>query len=316
MSDERLMSFSAADVFPAKVLQLPNDGRIRPVHLQLNPTNRCNLKCHFCSCSEREKSAEMPLAEIAELLTTFAAFGTRSVTITGGGEPLMHPGINHIVELAKNLRIQVGIVTNGLLLDRLDHQWPTWIRVSASDDRDIDRVYFETVARAVDRMPLIDWAFSYVLTGNPDYHKVASVAAFAADHRFTHVRLVSDLLDLVNVPAVESVKAALAGVPGESLVIYQGRKEFTHGRERCLISLLKPGIAADGLVYPCCGAQYALDPPPRDYTAMSMGHWRVFAKYLASQKPFNGAACVRCYYDNYNGVLAAMTADLKHKAFV
>jgi len=314
--DYRLMSFTAADAFPAKVLQLPTGDRIRPVHIQLNPTNRCNLKCSFCSCSEREKTDEMPLAEIAELLTTFAAFGSRSVTITGGGEPLMHPHINEIIEHAKVSGIQVGIVSNGLLMDRLDHQWPLWVRVSASDDRAIDQTYFDTISRAVDHMPSTDWAFSYVLTARPDYVKLAAVMAFAADQTFTHVRLVSDLLDLENVPDIEQARQALTGLPGESLVIYQGRKEYTGGRRQCLISLLKPGIAADGLVYPCCGAQYALEPPPRDYRAMSMGHWRDFAKHLSTQQPFNGSACVHCYYDNYNTVLAARLAPLQHEAFV
>jgi len=43
---------------------------------------------------------------------------------------------------------------------------------------------------------------------------------------------------------------------------------------------------------------------------MSMGRWS------AEARVFDGSGCVRCYYDAYNTLLANMTAELHHVAFV
>ena len=39
---------------------------------------------------------------------------------TGGGEPLTHPDAKEIIEYACDCGFSVGLVTNGLLLDKID----------------------------------------------------------------------------------------------------------------------------------------------------------------------------------------------------
>ena len=51
----------------------------------------------------------------------------------------------------------------------------------------------------------------------------------------------------------------------DKIVIYQGRKKFSRGSAKCLISLIKPLIGSDGNVYPCCGVQYALADSSFDF---------------------------------------------------
>jgi len=315
----KLSSFTVAGLLPIKLFHINPiiEGKIHPLHAQLNPTNVCNLKCPFCSCSEREKNLELSRSEAIGILCSLKKLGCRSLTITGGGEPMLYPHLNEVIDRAAILGISVGLVSNGLKIDDLEHPWPTWVRISFSDYRAADEGFFGKLRQAVHRLPSIDWGFSYILTRHPDYEKLAKILAFAAEEGFCHIRLVSDLLDLEAVPDMAEARARLSGLPGEELVIYQGRKEYNRGTKRCLISLLKPNIGADGYIYPCCGSQYALEEPSRDYSRdMSMGHWSNLERIIAEQRHFDGSVCGRCYYGAYNSVLEGMTAKLKHREFV
>jgi len=51
-------SYTAADAFPIKVLKnsILQNGKIKPFHIQLYPTNVCNLNCSFCSCANRNRN--------------------------------------------------------------------------------------------------------------------------------------------------------------------------------------------------------------------------------------------------------------------
>lgn len=318
---DRLISYTSASILPAKVLQNQNildwHNRIRPIHIQLNPTNRCMLNCEYCSCSNRDKTAELPIADVREMLYMFAGLGAQSVTITGGGEPLLHPAINDMIDICKSLGILVGLVSNAIAIKDLQTTNVDWARISFADDRDASDEFFHNLSHTVVSMPHIAWAFSYVIGRSPDFDKLKLILSFADTHKFTHVRLVSDLLDLSHVPQMMDIKAALTDMPGEHLVIYQGRKKFTVGTKRCLISLLKPLVSATGHLFPCCGAQYAIENPARDYeSALQMGHWRDFSEIFAQQQHFDGSICAKCYYQDYNTVLDLITAPLQHREFV
>jgi organic radical activating enzyme len=313
-------SFTAAGTFPAKLLrQRVTDqwGRIRPIHLQLNPTNECNLSCSFCSCADRKKTARLSWPELREILTTFAGLGTQAVTITGGGEPLLHPKINAMLEYAEELGLDVGLVTNGTVVERLQHPGLlNWVRVSVADQRKLDDAFFAEIGAAAERT-MADWSFSYVMSPKPNYAQIRRVVEFAGRSGFTHVRLVDDLLDLEKAVPMETVRAKLGNVQGSDLVIFQGRKAHTRGARRCLISLLKPVVSAESGVFPCCGAQYAIDGAAHDYNnAMSMGHWSAFPRKVLLGEHFDGSACDRCYYGQYNDALAMITEPLLHEAFV
>ena len=318
---DKIGSFTASSVFPVKLLKergvIGEDGRIAPYHIQLNPTNRCNLKCDFCSCANRNVDLELSWEEMQKLLSKFAELGTRAMTITGGGEPLMYTKINQLIQFAFRLNIRTGLVSNGILINRLEADSITWVRISFSDSRTLNSNFLNNLARVAERMTGTDWAFSYVVTRTPDYDKMATIVKFASEQGFSHVRLVTDLIDLEGPPEMDEVKSHLVNVPGEEIVVYQGRKVYKKGRAKCLISLLKPIIGADGGIWPCCGAQYALKDPQKDYeSSMRMCHWTEFEEVKQRQRNFDGSVCVKCYYDDYNEILDLMTKKLTHRKFV
>jgi MoaA/NifB/PqqE/SkfB family radical SAM enzyme len=252
----------------------------------------------------------------------FKALGTEAVTITGGGEPLLHPHINELISYIKtSLEIDVGLVTNGTKLDVLeDHVFRdiTWCRISHDDNRKFDERYKAMLSKVVEDGCMIDWAFSYVLTRTPNYDTIADIIEFANEHNFTHVRIVSDLLDLDAVENMGTIKRVmrLKNIDDEK-VVYQGRKDWVKGTRKCWMSLLKPTVGANGYLYPCCGAQYAEEEPSRNYgETMRFCHYSEIDKIWKDQRPFDGTICEKCYYANYNEALDIMISDLEHKTFI
>lgn len=328
MSETEKMSFTAASTFPAKLfhsdelIAATRAKMIPPIHVQLVLTNKCNLKCDYCSCREVDRTEELSYQEVVDIMYEFKKLGCRAVTITGGGEPLLHPQFEEIVTyIREKLDIQMGLVTNGLLLNTVKSKVLnlfTWCRISHDDDRGFGSVYRMRLSEAIAGTNRVDWAFSYVLTRHPDYKKLARLVGFATGHGFTHVRVVSDLLDLDAVQNMKIVKEeVLKYKVNDKIVVYQGRKDWVHGTDKCWMSLLKPTVGANGFLYPCCGAQYAEEEPSRNYgDTMRFCHWLDIDEVWKQQFPFNGSICEACYYNDYNEALKIMTSDLEHKEFV
>lgn len=326
MSIDPKSSFTAADSIPVKVL-LDGDlrlaaagGRIIPIHAQLIPTNKCNLSCPFCSCSERDKALEMPPGLAAEMVERLVRAGTKAVTITGGGEPLLYPHLDALTASLSVAGVKIGLVTNGLLLhtvpkrviDRL-----TWCRISNGDDRTMRAVYQGRLDWVVGESPSVDWAFSHVVSSNPNEAEIIRIVEFANHHRFTHVRLVADLFHPGDIP-MEKLRENLRAVKvDDSRVIYQGRKHPSPGGP-CFIGFLKPLIDPLGFIYACCGVQYALERPSRDLPKeLCLGHITELDSILdRSAVPLDGSICVRCYYQNYNSLLSTMLKGVAHPEFL
>lgn len=306
--------FCAASTFPTKLLhnEVIKDKRIIPIHVQVYPTNRCNLSCSFCSVSDIDKKREIPIDQLKGLVDICTDRGTKAITISGGGEPLLHPHINEFIDYLEQKGIKVGLTTNGLLLPRLKyHNNLTWCRVSSGDDRTPG---YSQIEKGITTNPETDWAFSHVIMRDPDYQKINGVIEFANRHGFTHVRLVNDLMDSEHTPSMDEVKRHI--VADDKNVIYQGRKEWERGQEKCYMPLLKPVIAPEGIIV-CCGSQYAIKGSEGHYDPkVILGGLEELATILDGKKPFDGRVCNRCYYGDYNQALSKLLSTPQHKEFV
>lgn len=246
-------AFTSASAYPVKLLRhsiislMTKQKMIFPFHVQLNPTNKCNLKCEFCSCANKDDH-EMPIEQAATILSTYYKMGMGALTISGGGDPMCYPWINDLIRLCNNLRVEVGLVTNGVLLHLLDKNLDLkWCRISVDGRHLLTR---EAIQKIID-MPHVDWAMSYVLRPH-DYSNLTRAVLIANELNMTHIRVVDDILSKEESKINHARSIIESHGIGSSKIIWQGRKDSTPGCKECRIGLIKPNIDAHGDVYPCC----------------------------------------------------------------
>lgn len=83
-----------------------------PVVVYFKVTGCCNLKCSFCSQAEAKK-INMDLNEAKTLLTELKRIGVISINYTGG-EPLVYPYIEELLEFGSALGFEQTLVTNAI----------------------------------------------------------------------------------------------------------------------------------------------------------------------------------------------------------
>lgn len=309
--------FSSIDNFPVKLFKdtellksIIHDKKVLPRSIHLNVTNRCNFGCKMCICSERDKKKELSLYDVRYFLNYFKEQGTKTIILTGGGEPLLHKDINLIIHYIRSMGMDVGLVTNGVYLDKLSNvqiNELTWIRVSSTDDLNnqvnLDN-WFNVLKSNVKRGIKVDWGFGHVLTSNPDYYLIRRLTKFAKENNFTHIRI-SKEKGVYLIFGTPNMKEMLEehGIY-DSLIVYEGNN-YERGMNPCYVSHLKTVVNADGKLYPCCNISFAQNNPDKD-----------FKKSFMLPEYFDGSQCDRCYLYKYNEVIDMLIKDTVHEAFI
>lgn len=108
-----------------------------PILVTIDPTNKCNLNCEWCNAkyirNRNNKSlSKRTMVSIADFLPEWETRGVDAVCIAGGGEPLMNPGTGCLIDHLSDNNIEIGIVTNGTLINDFIEPLSqcTWVGVS------------------------------------------------------------------------------------------------------------------------------------------------------------------------------------------
>ena len=95
-------------------------GRVH-TYLRISLTEKCNLRCFYCMPEEGNvlsvKSTILNHFEVVELAKRFVALGVKKIRLTGG-EPLIKKNFENIIRNLTVLPIELGITTNGIILDK------------------------------------------------------------------------------------------------------------------------------------------------------------------------------------------------------
>lgn len=114
-----------------------------PIYVRIKPTNRCNHHCFYCSydpdfkyllSEKKDARDEIPQPKLIEILNDFKDMRVKAITYSGGGEPLVYPFIEKILEKTLELGIDLSIITNGQKLNGKREELlaqSEWVRISA-----------------------------------------------------------------------------------------------------------------------------------------------------------------------------------------
>ncbi|MFC1482214.1 radical SAM protein [Myxococcota bacterium] len=125
--------------------------------INLDISTDCNQRCRHC-IDRRVTNTGRRLSYdvVRELLSWLVPRGLRSVILIGGGEPTLHPQFGEIVNLLKEHRLSIGIVSNGVRIQALTEVAPLlssrdWMRLSL--DAATDET-FASLHGSADKNPL------------------------------------------------------------------------------------------------------------------------------------------------------------------
>jgi MoaA/NifB/PqqE/SkfB family radical SAM enzyme len=104
-----------------------------PLVVELDPTTACNLACPDCISRDLLNQGYFSRDRLRSLTMEMVEGGVKAVVLIGGGEPLAHPEIGWVIEYLGENGVEIGITTNGLLINRYIEpisKYASWVRVS------------------------------------------------------------------------------------------------------------------------------------------------------------------------------------------
>jgi radical SAM protein with 4Fe4S-binding SPASM domain len=148
--DNKYVEFSKDNPFSSQAKMLLHIDRLyeyltkndtHPIFMELNITDFCNLSCKWCISGNRVGTASLKIRNLKKFLKEFYEMGGKAVNISGGGEPTTYEYFIEAVEFAKDVGLDLGLMTNGVFPSRLikciGYNF-NWVRIS------LDTVNIET----------------------------------------------------------------------------------------------------------------------------------------------------------------------------
>jgi len=292
---------------------------VAPISCEIDPSNACNLKCGFCMFGDWRKDhhEHLHMDMYISLIGELQQMGTKSITFTGGGEPLMNPNFNMMVSIAKSLGFQIGLVTNGVLLDRVEHPEDfLFIRVSldAHNRKDYKKVkgadQFDTVLENI--------------TKTLNRNKIIGLSYVVGPYNNKDLQKAEDLANELGVSYLQ-IKPSYVNENKEIFTDFEypdgrpiiGTKRYLpEDNVPCTIAGLVAIIGANGDVYFCCQG--------RGVDRLTLGNLKdkslkeIWTERLAL-KP-NVSLCPMCRYMNYTKAYKSILEDgdlfFQHRYFL
>ncbi len=296
-----------------------------PIMADVDATNGlCNLDCEWCAqrASQETKPATfMPVETMQRMGAFCAAWGVKSWRLAGDSEPTLNQNIHHLFRSGHEHGISMGLITNGILLDKVqDLQHLTWIGVSLdattattwsrlkhSPERNFHRI-LDNIKRIKDHHPQVEISLKFIRWSNQasqgrtemasDHAAQASASAVEQRDNFT------DSEDLPRLAAALGCKFILRDAILKDCA--------THYRfDICRATPLYATFGATHQFYLCCDQRTGLmltDDYRRDDWQELLRLWGSprHKELVASIKPKN---CAYCTKEWLNSILENIVLD-------
>lgn len=262
-----------------------------PLSVRIKPTNRCCHGCSFCVYNKDisgmhgtfNRSDELTTEKLLDTISCLLRMGVKSVTFSGGGEPLMHPGILDAVKMAHNSKLRYSVITNGQLLcgEIASHLvCADWVRISANYYGEEEFIQSGRSSKAEDFRKIVDnvrsfaeykedsceLSMNYVVT-RANVGTLLSAAAFWKEVGIETIRFspvwVKDFEAYhhqIRYAAEMDIQRAINELACDTFEVQNGYSTQSTDQERkyprCYYQEIVPVVGADANVYRCHNTAY------------------------------------------------------------
>ena len=271
-----------------------------PISLQMAPTSVCNLRCKFCSNTNREKHEQLQASRIYLLIKKLREYGLKTIEWTGGGDPTMYPPINRLIEFCHSLGLEQGFITNGILLKEnvtaKALKYLKWIRVSMNSLDYVDRVELPEIPESC------TLGFSYVHNTMTDEHTLNRLETHVMRYTPKYVRVVPNCQCTAEQQNKNNATLSKLVQKWGPPYFYQP-KEFERP-DKCYWGYFKPFVLHDGYVYPCSSVVLNSDSGRYFHEKYRWCKIEDFPSLYAKKvKSFDTVNCDHCVFTGQNKML-------------
>ncbi|MBI4855223.1 MAG: radical SAM protein [Acetobacterium woodii] len=138
----------------------------------------CNLNCEWCcqrGSQETKKTTFMPMDTIKKMGLFCKKWGVKSWRIAGDSEPTLNPNIHYLFRSGHEHGISMGLITNGVLLDKVKDlhllSWlgvsldaataKTWSQLKGSPEKNFYRI-IDNIKRIHDSIPGLEVSIKFI----------------------------------------------------------------------------------------------------------------------------------------------------------
>lgn len=339
---EKATPYSNLKIFAhmEEVQRVKAGERIAPIYVRIKPTNRCNQNCYYChyknpylELDQYHPGDEIKREKMLEIIRDFKDIGVKAVTFSGGGEPLLYPFIEEVMEAVLNAGIDLSIITNGsLLTDRKAEllSKAKWVRISQesgcnktySEIRGVHESAFGKLCENIESFAKIKSAdcelgVNFVI-GPQNYREVYQAGKLmqklGADH-IKYTALMSSDAERMHAPfkneVIEQIHKLIAENETDFKIInlyesdFNSNAVFGRNYDFCGIKDFVTVIAANSKIYYCHDKAYLSQGEIGDISKKSFKEVWFSEDIIQRVRKFNPQEICRhhCVYDDRNELL-------------
>jgi len=185
------------------------EPKFAPISINLDLTTACNFQCPHCIDGEIINTGKiLDLNYVKTLIRDWAKHGLKSVILIGGGEPVLYPHFEEVVKFLKELSLQVGIVSNGTNIKKIENicgllDKKDWVRLSldAGTDATFQKIHRSRVPVTLD---MIMAAVKKMRRQNKNFQMGFSFLIIGNHKKVNNITLVKNIQEIV--PAAKLAK--------------------------------------------------------------------------------------------------------------
>ncbi len=334
------MNYLDTAISPYKIIQQESKPKY-PIHVAIDPVNICNHncpKCYFRKDStadlqiERDTRGHILEFDVIKNLFDEIKGYTKSITLVGGGDPIVHPKIKEIVDYGNECGFEMGVVTNGGLDRGLSNC--EWIRVSMDATtpevyeythgvKDFD-VTLENIKKLVKTNKFVGVSF-LIYPENRHQTYDAAVLAKSLGVKYVQYKPVytdecgDEHVEYFDEVAEEINKAKELQTEDFKVLDFWNRvNDLTGGKKDysfCGVQDYVTQIGADGEVYICCIYKYNKAYSFGNINQQSFG--KIWNGAVRNKKcNIDISKCPPCFYNKQNEIIEYMRSEKIHENFI